>query len=260
MQIELSKMQTRLDDKVYYRLVADELAVEMNEFIGKPFRMKYDGKTQCQHCRKMKRLFAQGFCYDCFLKSPDASQCIINPEFCEGHLGKGRDVEWEQKHHVQPHFVYLAASAAVKVGVTRCTQVPTRWIDQGASFAIKFAEVPYRRLAGEIEVALKDCFTDKTSWQAMLKNEVGDFDLVDEKWRLEEMLPSDLTQYMCEDDEIIGIIYPVLEYPKKITSVTLDKTPLVEGTLIGIKGQYLMFDDGRVLNVRKHDGYHVEIG
>jgi hypothetical protein len=144
------------------------------------------------------------------------------------------------------------------LGVTRFSQVPTRWIDQGASYAIKIAETPYRKLAGDIEVALKECFTDKTSWQAMLKNEIGDFDLVNEKWQVESVLPADLAQYMTDDDEIVEINYPVLEFPKKVTSISFDKTPLIEGTLIGIKGQYLILDGGRVLNIRKHDGYYVE--
>jgi hypothetical protein len=39
----------------------------------------------------------------------------------------------------------------------------------------------------------------------------------------------------------------------------LAKEPLVEGRLIGIKGQYLMWEDGRVLNVRNHSGYHVTL-
>lgn len=260
MEIELNKLKTKLDTQVSYTLVNDNLQIDMNSLIGKKIKIQSVQKYRCQSCRNfVKKIFAQGFCYNCFLNSPESSPCIINPELCEGHLGKGRDVEWEQKHHVQPHVVYLAASAAVKVGVTRETQIPTRWIDQGASYVIKLAEVPYRKLAGDIEVALKNVFTDKTSWQAMLKNEIGDFDLVEEKWQCEGLLPGDLSQFMSEDDEITEINYPVLEFPKKITSLSLDKTPHVEGTLIGIKGQYIILDNGQVMNIRKHDGYYVEL-
>lgn len=260
MELELSKMETQLRETVYYQLVSDEGTIPMNPLIGKRIRLKSMQKFRCQSCRKfVKKLFAQGFCYDCFLKSPEASPCIINPELCEGHLGKGRDVEWEKSHHVQPHFVYLAVASAIKVGVTRNSQIPTRWIDQGASYAIKVAETPYRKLAGDIEVALKECFTDKTSWQAMLKNEIGDFDLITEKWQLESVLPSDLAEYMTDDDEITEINYPVIEFPKKVTSLSLDKTPEIEGILMGIKGQYLLFDGGRVMNIRKHDGYYAEL-
>ena len=258
MEIKLVKMRTTLDEVVQYRLVNEENTININDLIGKKISMKFSGKTQCMNCGKFKKLFAQGFCYDCFLHAPQASPCIINPELCEAHLGKGRDPEWEQSHHNQPHVVYLAVSSDLKIGVTRETQVPTRWIDQGATFAIKVAEVPYRKLAGDIEVALKGRFTDKTNWRSMLRNEVIDVDLIDEKWQLEELLPFDLVDYMSEDDTIWEINYPVIEYPRKVTSVGFDKHELIEGKLNGVKGQYFIFDDGRVLNIRKHEGYYVE--
>ena len=252
-------MRTTLGDVVDYKLVNEDKEIHMNELIGQPISLRFTGKTQCASCHEFKtKLFAQGFCYDCFMKVPEASPCIINPELCEGHLGKGRDVEWEQAHHVQPHVVYLAVSSALKVGVTRSTQVPTRWIDQGASYAIKVAEVPHRKLAGDIEVALKGTFTDKTNWRKMLKNEIIDVDLEDEKWQIEELLPMDLAEYMTEDDKIWAINYPVLEFPDKVKSLKLDKEPGIQGVLKGIKGQYILLDDNRVMNFRNHEGYYVE--
>lgn len=260
MEIKLNKMKTSLEDVVKYQLKFDQDIIDMNGLVGQHIHMQYLGKQQCGSCQKfVKKLFAQGFCYDCFMNAPEAAPCIINPELCEGHLGKGRDVQWEQDHHVQPHVVYLAVATALKVGVTREQQVPTRWIDQGASFAIKLAEVPYRQLAGEIEVALKGTFTDKTNWRSMLKNEIGDFDLEEEKWQCEELLPADLAEYMSEDDEIIEINYPVLEFPDKVKSVGFDKEEIIEGKLLGIKGQYILLDNNRVLNIRKHSGYYVDI-
>lgn len=258
MQIKLSKMKAALEDQVQYTLHGQTEIVDMNQLLGQKIKMTYLQKQQCASCNKEKKLFAQGFCYDCFTSAPEAAPCIINPELCEGHLGKGRDVEWEKAHHVQPHVVYLALASAVKVGVTRDTQVPTRWIDQGASYAIKLAEVPYRKLAGDIEVALKGTFTDKTNWRAMLKNEIGDFDLEEEKWQCEELLPNDLSDYMSEDDDIIEINYPVLEFPEKVKSIGFDKQLIIEGQLLGIKGQYLLLDDNRVINIRKHTGYYVD--
>ena len=210
-------------------------------------------------CGNYRKIFAQGFCYDCFNNAPEAAECIINPELCKAHLGEGRDIEWEKAHHLKPHFVYFAVASSLKVGVTRDTQIPTRWIDQGASYAIKIAETPYRQLAGEIEVALKAEYTDKTNWRRMLKNEIADYDLEDEKWQLEELLPPSLSQYMTEDDEIVQINYPVLEFPEKIKSVGFDKVPEVTGKLMGIKGQYLILDNHRVLNVRKHEGYYIDL-
>ena len=258
MELKLHKMRTALDEVAQYRLKAGEEEILMNDLIGQTISLKFDGKTQCMSCGNFRKIFAQGHCYDCFTNSADASPCIISPELCEGHLGGGRDPEWEKEHHVQPHVVYLAVASSLKVGVTRETQVPTRWIDQGASYAIKIAEVPYRKLAGDIEVALKGTFTDKTNWRKMLKNEIGDFDLEEEKWQLEELLPNDLSEYMTEDDEIWEINYPVQQFPEKVKSIGLDKQPYIEGKLLGIKGQYLLFDEDRVMNVRKHEGYWVD--
>ena len=175
-------------------------------------------------------------------------------------MGEGRDPEWEEKHHNKPHIVYLAASSAVKVGITRLDQVPTRWIDQGASSAIIVAEVPNRYEAGRLEVALKEFFTDKTQWQKMLKNDIDEsIDLEDEKWSIEDQLPSDIMEFFSENDEIIEINYPVNAYPEKVKSQSFEKTPSISGVLAGIKGQYLIFDDGRVLNIRRHTGFYVEI-
>jgi hypothetical protein len=184
----------------------------------------------------------------------------LHPELCEAHLGKGRDLEFEERNHNQPHFVYLAATDKVKVGVTRATQIPTRWIDQGASSSIILAETPNRYLAGCIEVALKDFFTDKTNWQNMLRNfQDESIDLEEEKWQVHDELPSDLTQYWIENDEITTLNYPVLEYPEKVSSMSFDKTAQIQGTLTGIRGQYLIFDTKNVVNIRRHTGYEIEI-
>ena len=259
MEILLHKMFTKLEKQVEYTLKSESGLIKMNDLIGQNIELNFSQKTKCKSCHKISnKLFAQGFCYSCFISVPEAAECIIKPELCKAHLGEGRDVEWEKKHHLQPHIVYFAVASSLKVGVTRDTQVPTRWIDQGASFAIKIAETPYRQLAGEIEVALKSSFTDKTNWRRMLKNEIADFDLEEEKWKLEELLPTDLSQYMCEDDEIFEINYPVLEFPEKVKSVGFDKIPSIKGKLLGIKGQYLLLDNDRVLNIRKHEGYYVD--
>ncbi len=256
----LSKMKTVFNTPIEYRLLLDsELTV--NTLIGKNISIQFTGSIFCSSCHsKIKKTFQDGLCFKCFQSAPEASECILRPELCKAHLGQGRDVEWEDKHHNQPHVVYLAASDTVKVGVTRSTQIPFRWIDQGAAFAIRLAETPNRYEAGVLEVALKSFFTDKTNWQRMLKNEVDfSIDLEEEKWSLHDQLPSDLTQYFSENDEIVEMNFPVVKYPEKIKSLSLDKTPLIEGELSGIKGQYLIFRDGSVINIRKHTGYEVEI-
>ena len=256
----LHKMSTGLAEEVEYRLRLSE-PIFMNELIGNTIQLEWKGIINCQKCAKItKKSFGEGFCYTCFISAAEASECILRPELCRAHLGEGRDPEWEERNHNQPHVVYLAASSAVKVGITRATQVPTRWIDQGASSAVRLAEVSNRFEAGRIEVALKQFFTDKTSWQKMLKNDIDEsIDLIDEKWSLEEQLPNDITDYFSENDEIIELKYPVLEYPEIVKSVSFDKFPSIQGKLLGIKGQYLILDGGRVLNIRKHTGYHVQI-
>lgn len=259
----LKKMSTSMiEEDVHYVLGCGDDAIYMNDLIEKRIQIKFDGRINCDSCGTLtKKPYGQGFCYDCFINAPQAAECIVRPELCRAHLGEGRDPEWEKLHHAKPHIVYLAVSSAVKVGITRETQVPTRWIDQGASYAIKIAETPYRQLAGAIEVALKDMFTDKTNWRKMLKNEVEeDVDLEDVKWSLEEVLPADLVEYMTEDDDILHINYPVNRWPDKVNSVNLLKTDLVEGTLAGIKGQYLIFDDNRVMNIRNHTGFYIDLG
>lgn len=256
----LKKMRTDLNDTVQYALHLNE-QLHMNGFLGKEIRMEWDGRIICGYCGvQTKKSFGEGFCFNCFVKAPEAAECIIRPELCRAHLGEGRDVEWELQHHNVPHIVYLAASDIVKVGVTRSTQIPTRWIDQGAAAAIRLAETPNRFEAGILEVALKSFFSDKTNWQRMLKNEVDQsIDLVQEKWELHDQLPSDLTTYFSENDEVISLNYPVLEYPAKVVSLSFDKTAIVAGVLKGIKGQYLIFENGNVFNIRKHTGYSIEL-
>lgn len=255
----LHKMNVALNDTIQYHLHLSE-NICLNDWVGSPVKLAFSGKIVCSVCAKsIKKTFQDGMCYSCFLNAPQASECILRPELCRAHLGEGRDVEWELKNHNQPHVVYLAASDVVKVGVTRETQVPTRWIDQGAKKAIRLAEVPNRFEAGRLEVELKSFFTDKTNWQRMLKNQIDEsIDLEEEKWVLFDQLPQDLNQYFSENDEVIELNYPVMSYPTKVVSCSLDKTPIIEGTLSGIKGQYLLFTDGRVINIRKHTGYEVE--
>lgn len=256
----LHKMNVFHENPIRYELNLNELVL-MNDFVGKNIKLTFQNEIFCVSCgKKTAKSFNQGFCYPCFMKAPESSECIIRPELCKAHLGQGRDLDWEEKNHNQPHIVYLAASDSVKVGVTRSTQIPTRWIDQGANSAIILAETPNRYLAGKLEVELKAHFTDKTNWQKMLKNDLDlSIDLVHEKWSLEEVLPEDLLQYFSENDQIFEFNFPVSIYPNKVKSVSFDKETIVEGILSGIKGQYLLFEDGKVLNIRKHMGYNIEI-
>jgi hypothetical protein len=255
------KMRTELATPVKYFLPVGQTEIAMNELIGKEISMNFTGQINCISCGKQtKTSFNQGFCYSCLQTAPEASESVIRPELSKAHLGIARDMEWAVKHDLIDHFVYLAVSGDVKVGVTRHHQIPTRWIDQGASAAIKLATAPNRHIAGIIEVFLKKYFTDKTDWRAMLKNEIAvNFNLTEEKEKVNQLLPSELKKYFESDNEVIEIDYPVISFPKNIKSVGFDKTPKIEGVLTGIKGQYLIFQDDSVLNIRKHNGYFLKI-
>ena len=256
----LRKMRSELHDTVAYRLPMSDEFVDMNALIGKPLKLSFDGQINCIECGRLtKKSFGQGFCFPCFRDSPEASECILRPELCRAHEGEARDMAWAETHCLTEQVVYLAKSSAVKVGITRNSQVPTRWIDQGASEAIVFARVPNRYTAGVVEVAMKAHLTDRTNWQRMLKNEISDADLVAKKQELAAEIDPEFRDYVTDDSEVCAITYPVEAFPTKVKSQSFDKLPEIEGTLAGIKGQYLIFDDGRVLNIRKHSGYHVEL-
>ena len=257
----LLKMETKLANPIEYELpIGDEL-VYMNHLIGKYIAFKWLKEIYCVVCgRKTNKSFAQGFCYPCFLNAPETSECIFRPELCRAQDGIARDMEWAENHCLQDHIVYLAISSGIKVGVTRSGQIPTRWIDQGAWQAIKLAKTPNRYTAGLIEVALKEHISDRTNWQRMLKNQlIEGVDLTVTKKEMVAHLPSDLQNYISEEDDITEINYPVNEYPEKVKSLSFDKLEEIAGRLWGVKGQYLIFDDGTVVNMRKHTGYMVEL-
>jgi hypothetical protein len=255
----LKKMSTTLSEPIEY---CAEWAPDnsVNKLIGKKFQIQFTGNLFCQVCtKKTKKFFGEGFCYSCFISSSQASPCILRPELCKAHLGEGRDSIWEENHHNQPHIVYLAQSDCVKVGVTRSTQVPTRWIDQGARSAIFFAETANRFEAGVLEVTLKSFFSDKTNYKKMLQNEIDEsIDLVEEKWNMADNLPQDFQSYISENDFVTDLIYPVTQYPSTPKLINLEKINLFEGVVTGIKGQYLLFENDFALNIRRHTGFEVE--
>ena len=256
----LTKMQTEYSNPIQYYLVFENSFLSLNQLLDKNIEINFLG-YQCLQCGNKKKIFRQGFCYDCFMSSPAAGDWIMKPELSTAHLDiEDRDLEYEKRVQLQPHIVYLALSSEVKVGVTRKTQVPTRWIDQGAVQAIPIVEVPNRYLAGITEVALKDHFADKTNWQKMLKNEVPDADLIRERANLKYLIPKEVQDYFHpEKEDLYDLHFPVMEFPKKVNSLNLDKTPNFSGKLMGIKGQYLMFQDGTVFNIRTYEGYVVKI-
>ena len=255
----LKKMLTEEAKPIQYFLNLDEDFIHLNQKINSAFSIKFL-KYQCLNCGKNKKIYRQGFCYSCFGETPRAGEWIMHPEKSKAHLNEeDRDLAFEKEMQLQPHIVYLANSSNVKVGVTRKKQLPTRWIDQGAHEALIFLETPNRYLAGIAEVALKKHIADKTNWRKMLKNDIDDKNLEDIKAGLVQYLPEEVRAYVQENEIEKELVFPVEKYPMKPTSLNLEKNPTYQGKLIGVKGQYLLFEDNRVFNVRNNEGFYVEI-
>ena len=251
-------MGAKLSSKVQYSLYLDGIEHNMNNYIGKHITFEWSGHVICDCGKKMKKFYRSGFCYNCYWESPKASQSIFKPELCTAHLGiEERDLVWEKEFQLAAHYVYLANSSGIKVGITRASQGVVRWIDQGASQAIILAKVPNRRFSGDIEVSLKRFVNDVTNWRKMLSGEPEFVDLVKLKKELSAYVPDELKKYIIKDDNVTEIKYPVRKYPSKIKSIKLDKNYIIEGQLRGIKGQYILLDNDRVFNVRAHAGYLV---
>jgi len=251
----LKKMKTDFHQPIQYMLNFKDDFLIMNQLIGMDIKISFN-KYECLNCHKNKKIFRQGFCYDCFQSSPKVGDWIMKPELSKAHLDEeDRDLEYEKQVQLQPHIIYIANSSNPKVGVTRKSQVPTRWIDQGAHEAVVLAEVPNRYLAGIGEVALKNHLSDKTKWRQMLQNKRDDVDIKEVAQQMKQYLPNEVQKYMKEDPELWEIEFPVNQFPVKVKSLNLLKTPVYEGVLCGIKGQYLLFEDQTVFNIRNSEGY-----
>ena len=258
----INKMHsTKKNNYVEYRFNIDNNLVSLNDYIGHSISIQFLDKIFCQACNKaIKKSYFQGYCYPCMISVPQASECILRPELCRAHEGDARDMNWAEDHCLKDHVVYLAITSGLKVGVTRLSQIPTRWIDQGAVEAIELAIVPNRYIAGKIEVLLKQNIADKTHWQKMLKNEYDkSISLKAEKKKILKLIHNAYTDYIVQDNSETKIIFPLQKYPKKIKSINFDKQKAIIGVLTGIKGQYLILDNEIVFNVRRHTGYMIEM-
>jgi hypothetical protein len=257
----LVKMKTELNNPIRYYLTFPSMFVRVNELIGKTITFTHTGYC-CLNCGSNETIFRQGFCKRCFFETPTAGDWIMRPELSQAHLDiEDRDLAYEKKVQLQPHVVYLAVSSGLKVGVTRKTQVPTRWIDQGAHQTIPIVEVPNRYLAGMTEVALKEHYNDKTNWRRMLTQDPSQMDLVAERDRALQWLPQEVNPYIktTENDATLFLQFPLEQPPTKVKSVNLTKSKMHSGKLVGIKGQYLVFADQSVMNVRSHEGVSVRM-
>ncbi|MBM7060905.1 DUF2797 domain-containing protein [Pseudomonas sp. UL073] len=265
----LSKMATQLDAPVQYAFRLGDEQLPVNPLIGQRIRLEYLGAIHCSHCgRRTKTSFAQGYCYPCMQKLAQCDVCIMSPERCHYDQGTCREPSWGEQFCMTDHVVYLANSSGIKVGITRATQIPTRWLDQGASQALPILRVATRQQSGLVEDLLRSQVPDRTNWRALLKGDAEPLDLVAIREQLFERCADGLQALQqrfglqaiqpLTDGQPIEIRYPVEAYPAKLTSFNLDKDPIAEGTLLGIKGQYLLFDTG-VINIRKYTAYQLAI-
>ena len=265
----LNKMTVQLDAPVQYSFRLGEQQVAVNPLIGKSLRLEFLGAIHCSHCgRKTKSSYSQGYCYPCMQKLAQCDICIMSPERCHYDAGTCREPSWGEQFCMTDHIVYLANSSGVKVGITRASQIPTRWIDQGATQALPIFRVATRQQSGFVEDLLRSQVADKTNWRALLKGHAQPVDLLAIRDQIMAACDSGLTDLQqrfgiqavqpLPDQSVVDIAYPIEAYPAKINSFNLDKAPVAEGTLLGIKGQYLMFDTG-VINIRKYTSYQLAI-
>ena len=265
----ISKMRIALDAPAQYSLRLNDEQHALNPLIGQTLRLEFLGSINCTHCDRLtKKSFGQGYCWPCFSKLAQCDSCMMSPEKCHFDAGTCREPEWAQDFCMTDHFVYLANSTGVKVGITRSSQLPTRWLDQGAIQAVPIFRVATRQQSGFVEDALRSQVADRTNWRALLKGDVEPIDLIAIREQLLDSCAEPLQALQqrfglqaiqpITDVDVLDIAYPVEAYPAKITSFNLDKNPVAEGTLMGIKGQYLLFDTG-VINIRKYTSYQLSV-
>lgn len=266
----ISKMSARLETPlVQYAFRLGDSEVPVNPLLGTTVRLEYLGAIHCTHCgRKTKTSFSQGYCYPCMSKLAQCDVCIMAPEKCHYDQGTCREPAWGEQFCMTDHIVYLANSSGLKVGITRASQLPTRWLDQGASQALPIMRVATRQQSGLVEDLFRAHVPDRTNWRALLKGDAEAVDLVAVRDQLFEQCAEGLQALHARfglqaiqplsDAQTVDIRYPVEAYPSKIVSFNLDKNPVAEGTLLGIKGQYLIFDTG-VINIRKYTAYQLAV-
>ncbi len=255
----LLKMRSEvINDKVNYSLFLNDKPLLINDIVGKEIILEHTGVINCIKCGAVtKKSYAQGFCYNCMISASETEDCVLKPALCKAHLGIARDIEYAREHCLKPHFVYLSNTGVVKVGVTRQSQIPTRWVDQGATTAIKLCKTPNRHIAGMIEIHLNQFFTDKTLWRKMVTNNVENENMNQQKEIAISHLNETMKPFIDSENRVYNFIYPVNKYPAKPQTATFDKQNKFEGILTGVKGQYLIIDGEQVFNVRRHNGYEV---
>lgn len=275
MLTNLSKMETTVKDGIanYFLPFNGEL-FPMNSIIGKEITLSHTGKINCIHCGiETPKSHNQGYCESCSNTLAKCDTCRVKPELCSYFEGGCRENSWGEENCLKDHLVYLSFTGSQKVGISRHSELAggysPRWIDQGATSAIPFIRVQHRLLSGIVEGVIRQHISDRTNWLKMLKLQHPDNNLELTALSLKEKVLHDIETLQqkyglnsiqwIDNSTVKHIIYPVMFYPEKIKSVNLDKIPTFTSKLIGIKGQYLIFADGKVINFRKYSGYLINL-
>lgn len=268
---QLKKLHGRVDmqGNVSYSLELGSEFIELNPFVGKHIRLEHNGIIHCIACnRPIKKSFQQGYCFPCTQTLAQCDICIVRPELCHYRHGTCREPGWGEQHCMQSHYVYLANASGIKVGITRGSNIPMRWIDQGASQALPIIEVKDRYVSGLVEVLFKKHIADKTNWRKMLQGEPESVDLAALRDELFLKLESDFIELEAKfDHKVIEYLpksnslhfsYPVSQYPTTIKKAEFNTEGILEAKLLGIKGQYWILDTG-VMNIRNIVGQHISL-
>ena len=254
------KMETHLaDSAAHFHLPFGQDRVEMNSLVGKKIAFHFTGEiNDIITGEKIRKSYNSGYSYKNFMSLAQCDLCIVRPELCHYHEGTCREPRWGEKYCFVNHIVYLSLTDNLKIGITKASNIPYRWIDQGAVKALPLVQVKDRYTSGLIESELAKKYRDKTHWKKMLadKRENDDIDLPSFREQIfdnycdlfDDMDAQDL------DEDVVEIVYPIKRIPKSITSLSFDKQQSFEGELLGIKGQYLLFEEA-VINIRRHQGY-----
>lgn len=267
-QVKKLRGQINQQGQVSYTLVLDNEEVPLQSLLGKPLTLSLSGIIHCIACnRTIKKSYQQGYCFPCTQTLAQCDICIIKPELCHHRHGTCREPEWAEQHCLQSHYVYLANASGIKVGITRGSNIPTRWIDQGASQALPVLEVKDRYTSGLVEVLFKTEVADKTNWRKMLQGQPEMLDLVELRDRLLTKLEPELQKLEAHRTKTINVLqhatvlefhYPVLEYPTAVKKAEFNQQGILQARLLGIKGQYFILDQG-VINIRNLVGEHLTV-
>ncbi|MBV1906294.1 MAG: DUF2797 domain-containing protein [Pseudomonadales bacterium] len=264
----ISKMHVEHKSPASYHLPLGDGLVAMNELIGHRIRLEFLSKISCAHCgRVTKKSYAGGYCFPCFKKLAQCDLCVMSPDRCHYAKGTCREPAWGEEFCMQPHVLYLANSTGLKVGITRTSQMPTRWLDQGAVQAIVLMRTATRYQVGCVEKCLAEFVSDKTNWRKLITGDSQKVDMqaaalalrseaAENFTLLDEKFGADLVWE--EASEVHEFQYPVERYLDKAKTQKLKPDEALEGVLTGIRGQYLLLDSG-AFNVRSHTSHHVAL-